>query len=127
MADFYTEMAAMAQDLLAPTASGGLGQGVVYLVRVAAGSSPNNPWEHAPAEKEIVKAVVRGIDARLVGTEYGSAVLLASDKEVITEVPSRSYAPVDSIEIDGVMHNIISVRPIPAAGIASAYKFIVRA
>lgn len=127
MADFYTEMAAMTKELLAPTSSGGLGQGMITLVRIAAGVDPNDPWGEPKKETEVVHGAAKGISSKLIGTEYGSTVLLASDKEVITTVPVGNYTATDTMAIDGKEYNIIGVQPIPAAGIASAYKFIVRA
>ena len=127
MADFYTEMATMAHELLAPTSSGGLGQGVITLARIAAGADPNDPWGEPKKEIELVYGAAKGISSKLIGTEYGSTVLLASDKEVITTVPVGDYTATDAMVIDEKEYNIIGVQPIPAAGIASAYKFIVRA
>lgn len=129
MADFYKEMAAMASDLLSPTSQGGLGQGVIELAKItSAVPDPTKPWE-PPIEveaKETVKGAVRGVDSRLIGTEYGSATLLATDKIVITEVPKNAYSASDSIYLDGVKHRIIAVEPIPAVGVMSACRFIVR-
>ena len=129
MADFYAEMAKMASDILKPTSKGGLGQGVVELAKTVSGQpNPDKPWE-LPVESEVkekINGAVRGIDSKLVGTEYGSATLLATDKVVTTEVPKTGYSASDSIYLDGVKHRILGVEPIPAVGVMSACKFIVR-
>jgi|SRR5690554_275143 len=129
MADFYDDMATMTNELLAPTSSGGLGQGVVKLIRVTPGvPDSDKPWLPVePTEKpETLKAAVRGVDSRLVGTEVGSAVILASDRQVICAPPAMGYQAGDAMSIDGVRVTILSVERIPAAGTVSAVRFIVR-
>ena len=129
MADFYSEMAKMASDLLSPTSRGGLGQGIIELAKTFSSEpDPDKPWE-LPAEAEVkekINGAVRGIESRLIGTEYGGATLLATDKVVTTEVPKAKYSASDSIYLDGARHRILGVEPIPAVGVMSACKFIVR-
>ena len=129
MADFYESMAQMASELLAPTSQGGLGQGVIVLAR----STPGTPNEEAPWEPvtptvttETMKGAARGVDSRLVGSEVGGAVILATDKQVICAPPAMSYQAGDTLSIDGVPVHVIAVERIPAAGVTSAVKFIVR-
>lgn len=129
MADFYDDLAAMASDLLAPTSSGGLGQGVIELIRVTPGvADPDKPWLPVdPTEQtELLKGAVKGVSSELVGTEAGSAVILASDREVICAPPTMQYQAGDLLSVDGVRVNILSVERIPAAGTVSAVKFIIR-
>lgn len=129
MADFYADMAKMASGLLAPTSQGGLGQGSIVLSHSAPGTpDPSQPW--LPVEPvittESLRGAVRGVDKRLVGTEIGGQVILASDRQAICAVPVMTYTAGDTLVIDGVPVHIIAVEKIPAAGIASAVKFIIR-
>jgi len=129
MSDFYDDLADMASELLAPASSGGLGQGVIQLIRVTPGAvDPDKPWLPVePTEKpETLKAAVRGVDSRLVGTEVGSAVILASDRQVICAPPAMGYQAGDILSVDGVRVTVLSVERIPAAGTVSAVRFIIR-
>lgn len=128
MADFYADMAAVTASLLAPTSQNGLGQGVVTLTRSTPGVPGPNPWDPVVpvTETETLKAAVSGVDKRLVGTEAGGSVILASDRECICAPPVMSYTAGDTLAVDGVPVHIVDVRKIPAAGITSAVKFIIR-
>lgn len=129
MSDFYDDLAKMTAELLAPTSQNGLGQGVLELIRITPGvPDSDKPWLPVqPTEQtETLKAAVRGVDSRLVGTEVGSAVILASDREVVCAPPAMDYQAGDILSVDGVRVNILSVQRIPAAGTVSAVKFIVR-
>lgn len=124
-------MAKMARDVLKPSNQGGLGArtGSIAYVRYVPGSAPVNPWD-APGEPTRTKLAVRahsfGISKQLVGTQIDNATLVATDLYVICERIPDGYQPADVIEIDGKEVTILSVTRIPAAGIASAVKFIVR-
>lgn len=129
MSDFYESMRGVAAELLAPTSSGGLGQGTISLTRTVAGTpDPDKPWLPVEPTKTTVSldGAVSGVDSRLVGTEVGSAVILASDRQAICTVPSIGYEAGDTLSIDGKTVNIISVENIPAAGVTCAVKFIIR-
>lgn len=129
MADFYSEMAAMAGDLLSPTSQGGLGQGTLVLTHSVPGTvDPAEPWKPVtPVTKtQSIKGAVKGISSRLVGAEMGGTVLLASDREAITEVPSIAYVAGDKLSVDGKQTHIIAVKRIPEAGVTSAVKFYIR-
>lgn len=129
MADFYSEMNQMARDLLKPTSQGGLGQGEITLSRTTPGTpDEDEPW--VPVEPtvttETLDGAVRGVDKRLVGTEAGSTVILASDRIAICTVPTMGYTAGDVLSVDGTPVHIISVERIPAAGVAAAVKFLIR-
>lgn len=127
---FYDDLADMASELLSPTASGGLGQGVIQLIRVTQGVvDPDKPWLPVqPTEQtETLKGAVKGVSSKLVGTEVGSAVILASDREAICAAPTMQYQAGDILSVDGVRVNILSVQRIPEAGTTVAVKFIIRA
>lgn len=127
--DFYQDMANMTRELLAPTSSGGLGQGVIQLIRITPGvPDSDKPWLPVrPTEQtELLKGAVKGVSSKLVGTEVGSAVIIASDREAICAAPSMQYQAGDILSVDGVRVNILSVQRIPEAGTTVAVKFIIR-
>ncbi len=127
--DFYSSMAKAAAELLSPTSAQGLGQGVIVLTRITQGvPDPSKPWEPVTPIKQTEKldGAVKGVSSQLVGTEAGSAVILASDREAICTVPAMSYKAGDMLSIDGVDCVILAAMPIPAAGTTVALRFIVR-
>ena len=126
MSSIYDRGAALTARMLAPDK---YGQGTVKLIRVTQGVvDPDKPWLLVqPTEQtETLKAAVRGVDSRLVGTEAGSAVILASDREVVCAPPAMDYQAGDIMSIDSVRVTVLSVERIPAAGTVSAVKFITR-
>lgn len=128
MADFYEDMRAVAADLLAPTSQGGLGQGQIELSRTTVETDEDKPWL-PPTETTVTEPLdgaVRGVSSSLVGVEVGGTVILASDRQCIATVPQMGYTAGDRLSVDGAEVNIIAVEPIPAAGITSAVKFIIR-
>ena len=127
MADFYEEMADMTRELLAPTSEGGLGQGTIVLSRQS--STPGaNPWDPptVTAKTETLKGAVRGVSKELIGVEVGGAVIVASDRQAICAPIEMGYTAGDTLIIDGVPVHILAVQNIPAAGVTSAVRFIVR-
>ncbi|WP_313237886.1 hypothetical protein [Delftia acidovorans] len=128
MADFYSEMAAMTRDLLAPTSQGGLGQGEIVLTRKTPGTPGPNPWDPVEpvTQSETLRGAVRGVSQRLVGTEMGGTVILASDRQAICEVPQMQHQAGDTLSVDGVPVHIIAFERIPAAGTTSAVRFTIR-
>lgn len=129
MSDFYTQMGQVAAELLAPTSQGGLGQGNVVLSRKIPGTpDPDAPW--IPVEptnqRETLRAAVRGVSKELVGTEAGSTVIVASDRQAICAPITMGYTAGDTLIVDGVPVHIVAVSNIPAAGITSAIRFIIR-
>lgn len=129
MADFYTEMAAMAASLLAPTSAGGLGQGTIALTRSQPGViNPAKPWEPVVPTliTETLDGAVKGVSSRLVGVEMGGTVILASDREAICTVPKMQYQAGDVLSVDGKPVHIVAYSKIPAAGTTVAVRFIIR-
>lgn len=127
--DFYSQMADMARGLLAPTSVGGLGQGEIVLTRTIKGTpDPSAPWIPPvdTTESQTIRGAVRGVSKELVGTEVGGAVIVASDRQAITEVPRQPYTAGDILSVDGVPVHILSVTNIPAAGVTSAVRFLIR-
>lgn len=125
MTSIYDRGASLTSRLLAPDK---YGQGVVTLTRSTPGVPGPNPWDPVVpvTETETLKAAVSGVDKRLVGTEAGGSVILASDRECICAPPVMSYTAGDTLAVDGVPVHIISVERIPAAGTVSAVKFLIR-
>lgn len=128
MGDLYSQMAAVAAQLLAPTSQNGLGQGTIILSHSVPGTQGANPWDPVTPTitTETLKGAARGVDKKLVGTEVGGQVILASDRQVICAPPSIQYTAGDTLSIDGKPVHILSVESIPAAGVASAVRFLIR-
>ncbi len=128
MDDFYSDMGQVASDLLAPTSQGGLGQGVIVLTRKTPGTPGPNPWDPVEpvTQAETLRGAVRGVSQRLVGTEVGGTVILASDRQAVCAVPALQYQAGDVLSVDGAPVHIIAFERIPAAGTTSAVKFIIR-
>lgn len=127
---FYSDLAAMVQDLLAPDAAGGLGQGTVVLTRRTPGSNfPARPWMpvYPDEESETLRAAVSGAQGYADGV-----TVLATDLRIIAAVPSLNWRPggedegVLSLSVDGRQVTIIRVRGIPEAGEPAAVEFIAR-
>lgn len=129
MADIYVDSAKMVAEMLQPSSTGALGQGVVTLTRLTPGTvNPVAPWEPvAPtSQTETLKAAVSGVSSRLVGVAAGETVILASDRECICAVPAMAYIAGDVLTVDGKPVHIVAVRKYPDAGTTSAVKFIIR-
>ena len=126
MTSIYDRGAALTARMLAPDK---YGQGVVKLIRVTQGVvDPDKPWlpVETTEKTETLKAAVKGVSSKLVGTEVGSAVILASDREVVCAPPAMDYQAGDIMSIDSVRVTVLSVERIPEAGTVSAVKFIIR-
>ena len=129
MSDIYTEMAKVAQDLLAPTSQGGLGQGTIVLKRITPGTpDPEQPWVPVAPQTitQTLRGAVRGVSMRLVGSEVGGTIILASDRVATTEAPTIEYKAGDQMVVDGKAVQVLSVEKIPAAGTTVAVKWIIR-
>ena len=130
MADeFYSSMAAMARDLLAPTSQGGLGQGNLVLHHnTIPEPDPDKPWEipEPIVQMEVIRGAVKGVSEELIGKEVGGTVIVASDLVAICEVPQIPYTVGDNLYIDSDPMKIIDIHKIPAAGVTSAVRFILR-
>lgn len=129
MSDFYSDMASVTADLLAPTSEGGLGQGEIKLVRYTAGADPAEPWmpPTEPTRTELTLAgAAKGVSEKFIGTQAGGETIVASDLEVIVAPFAGGYDPGDVLEIDGAAVTVLSVQNIPATGTAAAVRFICR-
>ena len=130
MTDFYTEMGAVATELLSPTSSGGLGQGSITLVKYTA-VAPAEPWLPPPSPIEArvpLLGAARGVGKDLIGVSVeNGGQIVATDLMVIVAPFAGGVDPTDVLEIDGAPVTILSVQRVPEAGITSAWKFVVRA
>ncbi len=127
---FYEDMAQTARDLLAPTDEGGLGQGMIALVRYVPGAAGTNPWD-PPAtpsrEVTVLDGAARGVSKELIGApvETGGQIV-ATDLQVIVAPWGGEYAAGQVLEIDGAPVTVLKVENIPAAGPVCAVRFVVR-
>lgn len=131
MSEFYQDGANFVVSITKPTSQGGLGQGNLQISRVVKGvADPSTPWVPAPddvVQTEQTQGVVSGVETKLIGTAADSgAVILASDRMAVCSVPAIRPVAGDTLVVDGKPINIISVKPIPAAGIACAMKYVIR-
>ena len=129
MSDFYSDLATMARDLLAPTSAGGLGQGTLVLTSITPGTPDTlEPWKPVTPQTttQTLRGAVKGVSSKLIGVEVGGTVIVSTDREAITEVPSIAYKAGDLFSVDSKEVRVISVQPIPAAGTASAVRWIIR-
>lgn len=99
-------------------------QGSIQLVQFkqSEDSTPDNPEEAEEVLTEL-DGTVKGVSYKYLKDSF----ITISDKEVTTAVvndiiPSEN----DFIEIDGVRYKILQFQPLPSAGTACAWKFIVR-
>lgn len=135
MAGFYSDMAAMANELLLPDAQGGLGQGTVQLKRIVVSPPPNN-WTPGTETENVwtLRAAVRRLHQHY---ENGALIIETGDQIIagtmatLTMVDGVAVAPGeqafeplngDLIVIDGADRAIDNITPIPGAGTVSAWK-----
>lgn len=130
MSDFYTEMAGVARELLAPTSEGGLGQGKIELVRYTPGAAPAQPWEPPATPTRTVTPLdgaASGVSKELIGApvETGGQIV-ATDRQVIVAPWGGAYEPGDVLELDDAPVTVLKIINIPAVGTVCAIKFVVR-
>lgn len=130
MSGFYEEMAAMARDLLSPTDKGGLGQGVIAIVRRTEVPAANE-WEmptYIPST-EVLDGAVSGVSEEMVtspGLGGGGPVILASDLQAICTPPKTAFGTGDILTVDGKPRTVVRYDNIPPAGVAVVTRFILR-
>lgn len=119
MADFYGQMATIADNLLTR-----FNQATITLVRVGAVTGPS----YAPGKPVETLEMMTGAVARGVSTKYiVNGLANAGDLEVTIKArnvtaPSLS----DAVLINDVRYKIVSVETIPAAATPIVYKLVVR-
>lgn len=114
---FYDEMAEIASEVLSE-----FKQGTISLITRAAPTG--NAWNPTPGAETTITldAVANGISARYLST----GLYVASDKVVISAVPSVVPKITDAVLIDGVRYNILAVETKPEAGTPVVYVMICR-
>lgn len=148
MAGFYSEMADMARELLAPEAEGGLGQGLITVIRTEGTEPPEGwptwePWPGVETTKTFrLYGVVSGVAKELVdGTTIlaSDMVLTVADRMTLIETKvdddpatasseevTFSLGVPEAVNIDGVPFTTLQRVPVPGAGVKAAHKFIIR-
>lgn len=146
--DFYTSMADMARELLAPEIAGGLGQGTITVVRTEQEAKPPEwpSWELWDGEITTktyrIYGAVFGVAKELVdGTTIlaSDMMLICADRMTLIEAkvgddePTGSSTEVafdlgvpETVNIDGVPFTTLQRVPVPGAGVKAAHKYIVR-
>lgn len=145
---FYDDMRAMARDVLAPESDGGLGQGVITVIRTEQAAKPNDwpswePWTGAVTIKTyLLRGAVSGVAKELVNGDTILAtdqVLICADYMELISTKVGDAAPTLSstvvpfdlsvgeiVNIDGRPLTTLQRVPIPGAGVKAAHKFIIR-
>lgn len=145
---FYDDMRAMARDVLAPESDGGLGQGVITVIRTEQEAKPDDwpswePWTGTITTKTYrIYGAVSGVAKELVdGTSIlaSDMMLICADRMTLIETIVGDDDPVASstdvafslavpevVNIDGVPFTTLQRVPIPGAGAKAAHKFIIR-
>lgn len=118
MADFYSDMRAVAADVFAEFKQGT----IRYVTMVtAAGATPDDPGVTVPSYT-VLNATARPVSTRYIdGTN-----IIGTEKEVSFAASGFEPSVNDSIEIDGSTHKIVRVMRRPAAGVAVSYTTIVK-
>lgn len=127
--NIYTRAKATTDRLLDPAKLGAVAGAVVLTRRTVIDAA--NPWEDPTVTtvSETLKAQAFGVSSELIGSpaqEPDGPVVLASDRMVIAAVPTMGYQAGDILAIDGAAVTILRAWKIPAAGMTSAVKFLVR-
>lgn len=127
MAGFnYGRMQATATRLL-----GRFDQGTIQLVRTTTATpDPATPWvpgTPTTATYDLAAAVAAVTDDQAASKLVDGTSILASDLVVTCAVPPIEPLAGDTVTIDGASTTVMKVIRIPGAGVAVAYKLIVRA
>ena len=114
MGDFYTEMQAVASEMLAE-----FKQGVVTYTPQTAGA---NEWEpKADGTPLPMDATVQGAEA-----QYFSDLITQSDMQVTASVFDTVPVMDGFLTLDGTRKEIIKIMPIPAVGTVVAWRIFVK-
>ncbi len=118
MSDFYSDLQAVASDVMSE-----FKQGVVRYVELTPveGATPDDPGEPERVAT-AVNATVRPVSTKYVDGSH----IVQSDRQIA--MPNDGVVPDSSgmFEIDDVEYKIIDIMPRPAAGTPVAFTVIVR-
>lgn len=114
---FYSDMQAVATELLEE-----FKQGAVYYV--APGARTGDAWNptEAAGVETLVSAVANGVKPQYVdGTtvQTNDIQLIINADAVTPDIDGR-------IKVDGFIHRIVRIDPLPAAGTVCAYRVFAR-
>lgn len=133
---FYSEMADMARDLLLPDTRGGLGQGVITVIRTTQTAKPADwpTWEPWTGETVTSVYTLRGAVSGVSQKYVDNVTILATDQmlicadymELAGAVVPFDLGVGDVINVDGKPLTTIRQIDIPGAGVKAAHKFVVR-
>tara|TARA_R110000851_G_C12716602_1_gene527971 strand:- start:28 stop:375 length:348 start_codon:yes stop_codon:yes gene_type:complete len=114
VADFYTEMQAVASEMMAE-----FKQGVVTYTPQVDGA---NEWDPKVSGTPLpMDATVRGAEA-----VYFSDLITQSDMQVTASVFDAVPAMNGYLTLDGTRKEIIKIMPIPAVGVVVAWRIFVK-
>jgi len=97
-------------------------QGTVRYIAPGEPTGPDYDPQPGTPTPYTVDATVRGVEAQYVDDEY----ITASDLQVTMDVFDVEPTVEGAVEIDGREHQVIRVRPNPAAGTTVAYTVFVK-
>lgn len=118
MSDFYSDMRAIASDVL-----GEFKQGVIVYVALERpeGSTPDDPGTAVPVPTTI------NATARPVSTKYIDGTHIIGTETEVTMPNDGTTPTMDGfVDIDGVRHKIVRIMQRPAAGVPVVFTLIVK-
>ena len=114
MGDFYTEMQAVASEMLAEFKQGT----VTYTPQIAGANEWDPKTDGTPLPMD---ATVQGADAM-----YFSDLITQSDMQVTASVFDTTPVMDGYLTLDGTRKEIIKIMPIPAVGVVVAWRIFVK-
>lgn len=117
MSDFYSDMQAIAADLMTDFNQGEIS----YIIETPGNGPADDPGTPTVTTTDLTAATARGVEFKYIAGD-----VLASDLQItfpggIVEPESQGY-----FTVDGVRYKIVEIKRMPAAGTVVAYTVIVR-
>lgn len=114
---FYGEMMVAAAEMLAELATGS----VILVNEAVTASTSDDPY--APDTINPTDLAVNAVVIGYSSDRIDGQQILVGDVRVILDASLIVTKPVkgQTIKIDGTAHNLINVKPVPAAGVTSVY------
>lgn len=126
MSDFYAEL----RDEVASPILAEFKQGTVTLTRSTPGTpNPDEPWVPVAPTTVVytLDAVVSAVTVDQAAAKYIDGTLITAGDLVVTlAVPAVVPQMSDTLALDGEVHSIKKIVPIPAVGTVVAYKIFVQ-
>lgn len=117
MNDFYSDMQAVAKDVLTEFNQGQIS----YVVNIPGNGPADNPGEPTPTTTPLPFATARGVQFKYVVGD-----VLASDLQITIPGGIIVPDPTGFFTVDGVKHKIVQIKRVPAAGVPVSWIVIVR-